>query len=161
MEGEPETWSFGVDLDREGVKGGPLLCEFSLVRSVTGSENPDLRKATHLPSLLKGLSPDFLHIPHPTCKLQPNPPSPMINLASGPLYPCKTGIQEGQAAPSISGLSSHPGSELEVGLKGGWGLLWVLRSLFFNLPDESVLQIQGWAFSGSFAQPRTESLLCR
>lgn len=46
------------------------------------------QETAHLPSpgLAQGpVSPDLLHIPHPTCKLQPNPPSPAINLASLPM----------------------------------------------------------------------------
>lgn len=46
------------------------------------------QEAAHLPSpgLAQGpVSPDLLHTPHPTCKLQPNPPSPAINLASLPM----------------------------------------------------------------------------
>lgn len=84
--------------------------------------------------LLKGPCPQTFC--YPTLHANCSQISPAQRL-TWPLYPCKTDIQEGQAAPSISGPSSHTGAELELGLEGRWGLLWILRSPFFSLPRQA------------------------
>lgn len=130
-------------LRQGGVKGGPLLCPnrgFSPVRSETGRlptvpGNSGLRRlpTSQVLGLLKGLYPQTF-CTHPTLHANCS----QILLAprlTWPLYPCKTGTQEGRAATC---LSAHSYTLLRIRVRSGTRTRMGVRAALDT--QESILQ---------------------